>query len=219
MMANFLVQHNISLLTADHLSSLFKEVFPDNKIAKNMLHVEQKQQPFWINYLRHTVQILLYDIAKSNHTQSAQMAQTTQILRRWIPICVKNLYIKKSRTVFNISCGQHHCRRCIYCYWGSFWKQSNSLGKSCTLECRQRKYYTWESNSNASRFLEKNENVFIVGCPCHLAHIAVSNDHDAFSGNIEFNIENAIVDLFYWFDESAKWKGKLREYFEFCNQE
>ena len=34
MMTNFLVQHNISLSTADHLSSLFKEVFPDSKIAK-----------------------------------------------------------------------------------------------------------------------------------------------------------------------------------------
>ena len=32
-----------------------------------------------------------------------------------------------------------------------------------------------------SRFLERNENVFIAGCPCHVAHIAASNPHDAFS--------------------------------------
>ena len=31
---NFLVQHNIALLTADHLTLLFKEAFPDSKIAK-----------------------------------------------------------------------------------------------------------------------------------------------------------------------------------------
>ena len=28
-----------------------------------------------------------------------------------------------------------------------------------------------------------------------------------------------MVDLFYWFDKSAKRKGKLKEYFEFCDQE
>ena len=28
-----------------------------------------------------------------------------------------------------------------------------------------------------------------------------------------------MVDLFYWFDKSAKRKGKLKEYYEFCDQE
>ena len=27
------------------------------------------------------------------------------------------------------------------------------------------------------------------------------------------------IDCFYWFDKSSKRKGKLLEYFEFCNQE
>ena len=31
---NFLVQHSIALLTGYHLTLLFKEVFPDSKIAK-----------------------------------------------------------------------------------------------------------------------------------------------------------------------------------------
>ena len=31
---NFLVQHNIALLTGYHLTLLFKEAFPDSKIAK-----------------------------------------------------------------------------------------------------------------------------------------------------------------------------------------
>ena len=32
---NFLVQHNLPLATADNLSSLFKEVFPDRSTTKN----------------------------------------------------------------------------------------------------------------------------------------------------------------------------------------
>ena len=33
MITNFLVQHNLPIATADHLSPLFKEIFPDSKIA------------------------------------------------------------------------------------------------------------------------------------------------------------------------------------------
>ena len=76
-----------------------------------------------------------------------------------------------------------------------------------------------KNNSIASRFLERNENVFITGCPCHLGHTAASNSDDAFSEYIGINVEDVMVDLFYWFDKSAKRKGKLKEYFEFCNQE
>ena len=68
-----------------------------------------------------------------------------------------------------------------------------------------------KNNSIASRFLEKSQNVFIAGCPCHLAHIAASKSHDACSDYIGLNIDNVMVDLFYWFDKSAKRKGKLKE--------
>ena len=35
LMANFLVEHNIAFAAADHLSDLFKTMFPDSSIAKN----------------------------------------------------------------------------------------------------------------------------------------------------------------------------------------
>ena len=61
--------------------------------------------------------------------------------------------------------------------------------------------------------------MFIAGCPCHLAHIAASNTNDAFSDILGLNVEDVFIDCFYWFDKSSKCKGKLLEYFEFCNQE
>ena len=35
MHTNFVVQHNISFLTDEHLSPLYAQMFPDSKIAKN----------------------------------------------------------------------------------------------------------------------------------------------------------------------------------------
>ena len=72
-----------------------------------------------------------------------------------------------------------------------------------------------KKNSVASRFLQKNYRIFTSGCPCHVAHITVSN----FSEYIGSNVEDVLVDLFYWLDKIAKRKRKLKEHFEFCDQE
>ena len=74
-------------------------------------------------------------------------------------------------------------------------------------------------NSVASRCKDKNPNIFIAGCPCHLAHLVASEANDAFSEVLSMNIESIIIDVYYWFDKSSKRKGKLAEYFEFCNQD
>ena len=66
------------------------------------------------------------------------------------------------------------------------------------------------NNSLASLFLEKNESVFIPGCPCHSSQIASSNAHDALTEYIGLNVEDVMVDVFYWFDKSANRKGKLK---------
>ena len=66
---------------------------------------------------------------------------------------------------------------------------------------------------------KKNESCFIGGCPCHLAHIAANNANDAFSQHTGRNVEDVVVNLFYWFDKISKRKGKLKEYHDFCNQE
>ena len=42
---------------------------------------------------------------------------------------------------------------------------------------------------------------------------------DAFSEVLGLNVENLCIDMFYWFDKSSKWKGKLNEYFRFSDQE
>ena len=77
-----------------------------------------------------------------------------------------------------------------------------------------------KQNSFDSSFLEENSDVFKdCGCPCHLAHIAASNANDVFNKCIGLNVEDICVECYYWFDNSIKRKGKLLEYFDFCDHE
>jgi hypothetical protein len=74
-------------------------------------------------------------------------------------------------------------------------------------------------NSIASRCRVKNQEIYVCGCPCHLANIAASNAHDAFAEALGVNVENLLIDIYYWFDKSTKRKGILAEYMEFCDLE
>ena len=74
-------------------------------------------------------------------------------------------------------------------------------------------------NDSVARFLENNPEMFIAGCPCHLSHITASHANDAFRDVLGLNVEDVCVDCFYLFEKSSKQKGKLFEFFDFCNQE
>lgn len=75
------------------------------------------------------------------------------------------------------------------------------------------------NNSIALHCRNKNPDIFISGCACHLAHITATEANDAFTDVLGINIEDILIDLFYWFKKSLKRKRKLSEYFEFCDQD
>ena len=43
MATNFIVQHNLPIATADHLAQLFKNVFPNSKIAASFVNVPKQK--------------------------------------------------------------------------------------------------------------------------------------------------------------------------------
>ena len=76
-----------------------------------------------------------------------------------------------------------------------------------------------DHNSIKSRAKEKNEDIIIAGCPCHILHNASGKAGTAFSEVTGFDIEDHCVDVFYWFEKSRKRKSILKEYYEFCDSE
>ena len=63
-----------------------------------------------------------------------------------------------------------------------------------------------KNNSNMTRVLAKNKNIFINGCPCHINHNTANNAAEQFSEVSRFDVKDLLVDLFHWFDKSSKRK-------------
>ena len=72
-------------------------------------------------------------------------------------------------------------------------------------------------NSIKTRVHQHNPSVYFVGCPCHMVHNTASKAADAFEGETGFDVEDMLVDLYYWFDKSTKRKNELFSFCEFCD--
>ena len=62
-----------------------------------------------------------------------------------------------------------------------------------------------------------NQNIYFMGCPCHITHNTANAAAEAFRHETKVDVEEFVVDMFYWFDKSTKRKSLLEEYCCFCD--
>ena len=70
-----------------------------------------------------------------------------------------------------------------------------------------------------TRVQQRNRSTYFNDCPCHIVHNTSAAAASAFSCTTGFEVEDMMVNLYYWFDYSTKQKNKLAEYADFCDQE
>ena len=66
---------------------------------------------------------------------------------------------------------------------------------------------------------KKNEDIILMGCPCHIVHRTASKATNSFvkvANN--FDVEQFLVDIYFHFDYLSKHKNLLTEFCEFCDQ-
>ena len=227
MVTNFIVQHNLPIATADHLGHLFKKIFPDSKIASSYACAKTKTfailneafAPDCHNYVVEHCKTHAYSVGHDGSNDSG--------VKKMNPVSIRIFDINRSKVVTDhffdmcITEGEDCCKayKIFESIEQSFEEDDMPWSNCVSLSVDNTNSMIGKNNSVASRFLEKNPATFIAGCPCHLAHIAASHANESFSSYVDLSVEDVCVDCYYWFDKSTKRKGKLTEYFEFCNQE
>ena len=66
-----------------------------------------------------------------------------------------------------------------------------------------------------TQVLEQTNSVYVNGCLCHTGNKVESS----FALETGCGIEDMLVDIFHWFNESSKRKNTLEEFCEFVGQD
>ena len=72
-------------------------------------------------------------------------------------------------------------------------------------------------NSLKVRVQACNPSIYFNGCPCHVFHNAAQKSAKQFSVVSSVDVEEFVVNIFYWFDKSTKMKNMLQDYSQFCD--
>ena len=227
MVTNFIVQHNLPLATSDHLGPLFKEVFPDSNIAQSYASGRTKTSAILNEAIAPKCHQYIVNHCKEHPYNVGTDGSNDTRTEKMNPVSIRIFDINRSKTVTNhffdmcLTQGEHSAKayKIFEAIDEKFANESMPWNNCVSLSIDNTNAMIGKNNSVASRCLNKNPCMFVAGCPCHLAHIAASTANDTYSDMMKINVEDICIDSFYWFDKSAKRKGKLLEYFEFCDQE
>ena len=227
LVTNFLVQHNLPITTADHLGPLFCEIFPDSRIAKSYKCARTKAAAILNEAIAPQCHKYVADFCKTHRFSVGNDGSNDTGIDKMNPLTIKIFDVNNSETVTNhffsmcLTEGEDCCKayKIFEAIENAFDEDSIPWYNCVSLSVDNTNTMIGRKNSVALKVIGKNEEIFISLCLCHLAHIAASHANDSFSTHLGLNVEDVCVDLFYWFDKSSKCKGKLLEYFEFCDQE
>ena len=86
---NLLVQHNVPLAVADHLSPLFRDIFPDSKIAKGYAAGRTKTTCILNGSIAPYFKATLVDVMKSHPFSIAINGSKDSGLERMNPLTVR----------------------------------------------------------------------------------------------------------------------------------
>ena len=98
------------------------------------------------------------------------------------------------------------------CQFGISWKTA--------LQCRLTIHLSiCEGITSSWQNFEYNPAIYINGCPCHSLHNTTSKASEKFTEVVGFDVEDFLVDIYYWLDKSTKLQVQLESFCNFCDQD
>lgn len=226
-MTCLLAQHNVSIAVADTLSPIIRNVFTDSEIAKGYSCGRTKSTCILNHALADVIRESLVEKMKTmpyslsidgSNDKNEEEKLNPLTVKYWDPslgrICTQllDMCVTKgkdaatSRVIFatlNEKMQQ----------WEIPWKNCVAFGvDNASVNIGQR-------NSIMTRVHALNPGVLFVGCPCHMLHNAAQAASKKLQNYTGFDIEDFMVDCFFWFQKSQKRKSSLEDFCTFCEVE
>ena len=198
MHTNFMVQHNISFLTAEHLSPLYVQMFPDSKIVKNF-KCSQTNTASILNYaMMPALKSSLLGVMKEQPYALVNDATIDAGLKKMNAVCCQIFDADTGKRVefqFYDMCATsgEHCSKASTLFEAinrTLTKDGLDWDNIVIVALDNTNANIGDKNSIKSRILEKNFSSFIAGCNCYLSHLAAGRGGSAYSVVSSFDCQD-----------------------------
>ncbi|MGH0146032.1 UNVERIFIED_CONTAM: hypothetical protein FKN15_041695 [Acipenser sinensis] len=219
-----MVNHNVPLAVADHFSPLIKECFKDSDVAqrygaartKTTCIINRAIAPYLHDELVKKMRNRPYTLSTdgSNDTGREKMN----------PLTVKLFDVDRVEHMFLDMCITTGTNAATA---ETIFEKMDSVLKKDNIPWQNRHSLLVDNanvnmgvcNSIKSRILSINPTVYVHGCPCHIVHNNASAAGTHYIELSDFDVEDMVVDIGYWFKASTKRKCRLDEFCVFCDTE
>ncbi|XP_064082920.1 uncharacterized protein LOC135198931 [Macrobrachium nipponense] len=224
---SFLAEHNISINSIDHLSSICKDIFPDSQIA-NQLSLKRTKATRVLGDIGKFSQKQLYDAMKQNkfsiiidETTDISTCKSCAIVIKLFNQATGKIETKfldllsvydnadKSTQTATGSTGEH-LFQLINDY---FVKHSIPIDNLIGFAADGASNIMGPHNSLSSRLRVVAPGVTILKCVCHSVHLCASNA----AKTLPRVCEDLIRNIYTYFAHSAKRKNEFQEFQSFCD--
>lgn len=186
-MAVVLAQHNIPLAIMDHLSPLFRDIFPDPKIAKRFSAARTKTSCIMNVALCPHFESVLIAQMKNNPFALAVDGSNDSGLQKMNPLTVRIFDINRSRvcTRFLDMClrtgtAAGTATKIFDAMDEAFQSRDIPWANCIGLSVDNTSVNMGKHNSIRSQALQRNTSLYIMGCPCHIVHNTAQKVGQAF---------------------------------------
>ena len=219
--AAMLVRNNIPLSLADELTPLFQDIFSDSDIAAKYSSRRTKTMCIVNGAIAPHFKENFVASMKESPFSACIDGSSDDSMQKMNPLTIR---------IFDVNRGQVATQFLDMCMASSSTAEGTFTKMNEVLETNS---VTWDNcvgfgldntsvnmgcrNCIKTCIHAKNEAVYIMGCPCHIVHNTAGKAADAYESMTGFNVDDLVIDVFYWFDKSTKRKSNLSDHCDFCN--
>ncbi|XP_056598364.1 uncharacterized protein LOC130417080 [Triplophysa dalaica] len=214
----FIVEHNLPLAAADHAGPLFRKMFPDSEIAKQYSCARTKTASI-VKVLAKNDDERITEAMKRSPYSLATDGSTDMEDVKMYPIVVRIFDPSLGRVVvmlLKICESRESTGKAIFELLDGELKKRDIPWSNCVSFAADNAAVMQGLGKGVAAFLKaQHPHIYLVGCACHLIHLAAERA----SRQLSVNIEDFLVTIYYYLDKSSKRKSCLRDIQIMCDAE
>ncbi|KAJ8032743.1 Zinc finger MYM-type protein 6 [Holothuria leucospilota] len=217
--SDFIVEHNLPIAVADRVGPLLRKMFPDSETAKKYGCARTKTTAILGVSAEENVNEIVKHLI-NNPFSVATDGSNDYADHKLYPVLVKYFDYTEGRVICCLlsvkECKVSSTGKNIFDLLDNTLQRYKIPWRNCICFGTDNASVMVGHKSGVAAFLkEANSDIYIQGCPCHLMHLTAEKA----SKELLLNVEEFLIDIYYYLDKSAKRKQELQAFQTLCGLE